>query len=522
MSGRRRILVQFLLAVLLAAGGCATGDGNGGGGGNALVVAAAADESVLEPPFAANVATGYNNANAPVFETLVELTPDYTVAPLLATSWEFRPPNTWRFQLRPGVTFHDGQPFDAKAVEYNATEFWAELGILALGPESVAVVDDLTIDLTPTVPNRRLVEQLVHPLLGLKAPGTYAGPGATSENRPTGTGPFKFSSYRNDVQLDVERNDAYWGPRPKVDRITFRFLPDAQARALALKAGDVDAAYDFRPDAPGDAGGTSGITVATSGIGAYDALLLSHRGSSPLRELAVRQAVASAVDRATIVDTVWDDAAEIIPSLVPPAMLGAGAGSVRGWAYDPALARRLLDESGWTSQGGGVRSKDGRSLDLVLRVYDADAHSRVPELIQRQLGEVGVGVRIDLDTTGYGESMAMGDGDLFLEIGNLYDANPLFPGALFTAAPTGFADYATSFGAGPQYDDVFTRGIGSPDIEEVRRLAGEAMHVVVDEVVAVVPVAGLKRVWGLRSDVRGFRPHPSDLSQTWEEVFVQR
>ncbi len=513
---RRRGVAVLVLAVLLVASGCGSGGGTGADG---LVIAAGDDESVLEPPFAANVATGYGNANASVFETLVELAPDFSVKPLLATSWELRPPNTWRFHLRPGVVFHDGQPFDAKAVEYNVTELWTELGVLALGPESVAVIDAATIDITPSAAAGNLVGQLAHPLLGLKAPGTYAGPGTSSENRPTGTGPFQFSSYRNDVELKVDQFDDYWGPQPRLETMTFRFLPDAQARTLALTAGDVDAAYDYRAEGQDD---RSDVTVATAGVGAYDALLLSLKGDSPLHELPVRQAVASAIDRSAIVETVWKDAAEVTPSLVPPALLGVGTASVDGWAYDPAHARRLLDESGWAQVGDDVRTKDGRALDLTLRVYDPDAHNRVPELLQRQLAEVGVRVRIDTDPTGYGESLEMGDGDLFLEIGNQYDANPAFAGALFTDAPGGFADYATSFGAGPEYDQVFTRAIAATNPDEARRQAGAAMHLVVDEVVAVVPIAGIKRVWGLRSNVRGFVPHPSDISQQWDEVFVDR
>lgn len=519
MSRRRAVAVRVFLAVLLVASGCARG--SGGGSSDGLVVAARADESVLDPPFAANVASGYGNANAPVFETLVELAPDFTVRPLLATSWEFRAPNTWRFHLRPGVTFHDGQRLDAKAVHYNVSDLWTELGILALGPDSAEIVDDLTIDLTPTVPNRRLVEQLVHPLMSVKAPGTHAGDGSSPEKRPTGTGPFKFSRYTPKVQLEVTRFDDYWGPKPRLGEITFRFLPDGQARAQALRAGDVDAAYDFRTDGQGT-GGDSGVTVATSGVGAYDALLLNLRGTSPLRELPVRQAVASAIDRKAIVDTVWKDAGEVTSSLVPRALLGTGVDAVRGWAYDPARARGLLDGAGWRQVAGGARSKDGRRLEMTLRVYDADAHSGVPELLQRQLADVGVTVKIDTDQAGYGESLEKGDGDLFLEIGNQHDANAIFAGALFTAAPGGFADYATSFGAGPRYDEVFTRAIASPDAQEARTVAADAMRLAVDEVVAVVPLAGIKRVWGLRANVRGFQPHPSDINQKWNEVFVER
>lgn len=115
------------------------------------------------------------------------------VKPLLALSWELRPPGTWRFHLRRGVTFHDGQPFDAAAVASNVTELWSKVpGPDLLGPRSATVIDSHTVDLTPTAPNLRLVEQLVHPRHGLRAPGTSAGLGTEPATTPTGTGPFRF------------------------------------------------------------------------------------------------------------------------------------------------------------------------------------------------------------------------------------------------------------------------------------------------------------------------------------------
>ena len=73
-----------------------------------------------------------------------------------------------------------------------------------------------------------------------------------------------------------------------------------------------------------------------------------------------------------------------------------------------------------------------------------------------------------------------------------------------------------------EYDQNFTKAIQSPDTEEVRRLAAEAMHIAVDTVVAVVPIAGINRIWGLRRNVRGFAPHPSSVNQKWSDVYATR
>ncbi len=532
----RRLLALFLVALVLFTAACATdksGSTSGGGGSQAtagavkpeLVVAVGKDNDRLAPAARANVATGYGDANAPVFEPLVVLAPDFSIKPLLATSWEFRAPNTWRFRLRPGVRFHNGAAFDAKAVAYNVTDLWGTDVSLSLGPSSAVVVDDLTIDLTPIKPNLRLVEQLVHPLDGIRAPGTYAGAGDTPESTPTGTGPFKFLSYRTGESLEVERFDGYWGERAKSQRIKFLFLPNTEARMLALQAGRVDAIYDFPREQAGLFAGSKELTTVKSPVGAYDALLLNIKGKEPydiLTDIRVRQAVAAGIDKATIVNNVWKGNAEVMNTVIPAPVLGASASMVKGIAFDLARARRLLDDAGWTVGTDGIRTKAGRRLQLTMLVIAAELQVPMPELVQGQLKTIGVDVKIEVpsDPAVYRERLEKGQGDMFAEVGNQNDGNPIFLGALFTAEPGGFADYAAAFGAGADYDKVFTKAIGSPDTDEVRRLAAQAMKIAVDDIVAVVPIAGISRIWGLRPNVKGFTPHASNVNQRWADVYV--
>ena len=494
----------------------------------ALVVAAGEDGSQLEPPAQANVATGFGNANAPVFETLVALAPDFSIKPLLATTWELIPPNTWRFHLQAGVTFHNGTPFDAAAVVDNVTRLWAPdlINVTSLGPDSATVVDPLTVDLTPTKANFRLLEQLVHPVYGIQAPGTSAGAGTAPDSTPTGTGPFKFARYRMDVELEVVRFDGYWDPKAqaKAEKITFRFLPEGNARVLALEAGDVDAIYDV-PRQLASTIDDPDVVIVKSAPGGYDALLLNAKGTAPhdiLTDLAVRQAVAHGIDREAILEDVWRGNAEVMDTVIPAPVLGAHASLVKGYQHDRAEAGRLLDQAGWALGSDGVRAKDGRRLELTLVVDDAEGQRPVPELVQSQLKDIGIAVTLDApgDPNVYFDKLLQGDGDMFVETGSQNDANPIFLGGLFTAEPGGFDDYASHFGAGPEYDQIFTRANSSPDTEEVRRLAAEDMHIAVDTVVVVVPIAGIDTIWGRRRNVEGFVPHPSAVHQRWSDVYA--
>ena len=110
--------------------------------------------------------------NINVCEPLVALGPDYEVLPLLATTWEYVGENTWRFSLRRGLKFHDGQEFTAEAVKYTLDRIARTGGgVIKVGPDSVNIVDDSTVEITPTKPNMRLVEQLTHTKNGMLAPG---------------------------------------------------------------------------------------------------------------------------------------------------------------------------------------------------------------------------------------------------------------------------------------------------------------------------------------------------------------
>ena len=534
MSGLRRFWLIALLAITVTVGACTTTDQSTPNPAPAglvkpeIVVAAGVDSNRVEPAFRANVATGAgDSANAPVFEPLVSLAPDFTVKPLLATGWQFRAPNTWRFTLRQGVRFHNGASFDAKAVAYNVTELWAKEadGILSMGPESAAVIDDFTVDITPTKPNQRLVEQLVHPLRGIRAPGTFAGAGTSPENTPTGTGQFKFTSYSKGDSLKVDRFEGYWGTKAKSERITFRYLPDENSRVLALKAGDVDAIADFPREQATQFASDRDIATVKSPVGTYAALLLNHLGEAPydiLSDPKVRQAVATGIDKSTIVNNVWKGNAEVTNTLIPTAVLGRNAGAVKGYAFDRAQARRLLDEAGWAPGPDGIRAKGGRRLELTLLAGNVNVVRPTPELVQSQLKDIGMDVKLDIPSSPatYFDRLGKGQGDIFVETGNQNDANPAFLGGLFTAVAGGFADYAKWFAAGPQYDQVFTAAVTSPDIEETRRLAAQAMHIAVDDVIATVPIAGIYRIWGLRPNVQGFQPHPSNINQRWADVGV--
>jgi peptide/nickel transport system substrate-binding protein len=472
-----------------------------------MLVVGAAEDAYETKGAEANV--GQYPLNANIFEGLVHMDADYNVVPALATEWQFQAPNTWRFTLRRGVKFHDGTAFDANAVKYTFDRI-AETGggTLGLGPESTKIIDDFTVEVTPKIENRRLVEQAVHPTYSIVAPRTTPG------DKTIGTGPFRFVRYRKQQEIEVARWPGYWGKKAQLDKVQFRFLPEPNARRLALEAGEVGLVVDVPREAV-ETLEVKGFMVMNSPVGAYSALyqnISGKKGYTALQDSNVRHAIGYAIDRNALIDGVFEGLAEDEQTMIPARLLGdQNAQKVEGFTYDPDRARELL---------GGKRVK----LQFVNGFPSAQAHGAVPEFLQDQLCEVGIDVDIvkTPDSASYEERLVAAEGDLWIEQGSQNDANPAFLPALLFWSVGLFGDigYQQLFAPGKKFDDLVVKALASPDSEEVKSIVGDAMRVLVDEEAVVIPLAGIYRINVMREAVRGFKPHPSGLQVRYEEVFL--
>jgi peptide/nickel transport system substrate-binding protein len=489
-----------------------------------LIVGVTADDYRIDPPERANV--GYYPLNTNIFEALVRLTADYQIEPMLAESWEFVDPNTYRFTLRQGVSFHDGTPFTADAVVWSMGRIaQAGGGILLIDENSTKAVDDFTVEITPTQPNRRLLQQLNHPNESIVAPNSNP-----AETR-IGTGPFREVEYVREDRYVVEAYDGYWGDdKPRVGRITFRFYPDPTTRVLALQSGEVDVIREVPPEAAAQLAADGQFQVLTSGVGAYQALYVNIHGQEPYdlgADPAVRQALAAAIDKDTIVNGVWQGYADPSATMIPPAILGPAAGTVAPITTDPERAKQLLDDAGWAPGASGVREKEGRQLKLTMIVGfpSAEIHRSMPEFVQAQLRDIGIEVEIvqTPDTATYEGRLAGGEGDLWAEAGSQNDGNPCFlPDLLFsTPLPDGkpeAAMYGNAFAPGEAFDAFIADCRAAESIEAVQEAAAGAMKVVIDDEFVVLPLAGTRQIYGLSGQIEGLDPHPSGLNQRWTTV----
>ncbi|MDQ6806608.1 MAG: ABC transporter substrate-binding protein [Actinomycetota bacterium] len=488
--------------------------------GGMLKVGADADAYVLSGA-AANV--GQYPLNANIFEGLVRMDPNYGIVPILATSWTLQPGNTWRFTLRRGVKFHDGQPFNAKAVKYSfdliATKGMG--GTPGFAKHGTVIVDDYTVDVTPAFPNARLVEQIVHP------ENYVIAPGSDPVKHPTGTGPFQYVSYQHQQQLVVRRFAGYWGKPALLDGITFSFIPDSNARLLALESGSIDVML-IAPSQDAADLKSKGFTVGVSPVGAYEAFYCNiggKKGYTICQDSGVRKAIEYGIDRTALIKGIYGGEAAPEQTMIPSRLLGAAeAAMISGYTYDQAKAKQLLDSAGWTVGASGIRSKAGKplSLQLIDGFPSPDSHTGVPEFVQAQLKQIGIDVKIIVtpDSASYTARMNALQGDLWLEQGNQNDANPSFlPALLFSKKGLfGGSAYQTMFAPGGSVDVLINKALATPSETEVKSDVAQAMHVLIDQDAIVVPLAGIPRIVATTNKVHGFDNEPSQLQVRYDGV----
>jgi peptide/nickel transport system substrate-binding protein len=320
-----------------------------------------------------------------IFDGLVTLDPQMNIVPDLAERWETPDPRTYVFHLRHGVKFHDGRPFTSADVKYTFDSLTSgEVTSLKRGTfpmlESVDAPDAHTVVFHLSEPYASFVWNLTAMAMGI----VPAGSGHEPTSDPIGTGPFRFVRMMQDQDIVLDRNVDYFGGVPKIPEARFRVVPDAITRALELRKGtaDIGGVTSLTPDMvdalikePGivadDQPGTQIAYVSFN----FDDPILAHR--------EVRQALAYATDRATLIRYLLRGQARAASSLLPPNHW-AYEPNVRQYPYDPAQAERLLDAAGFR------RGRDGVRFNVTMKTSTEESTRVLSEALAGEWKRVGV------------------------------------------------------------------------------------------------------------------------------------
>ena len=343
-----------------------------------IVISVTTEPSTLDAQVvndrAARVVTG-NISEALLFRDRgAQLTPG------LAIDWRNVDETSWEFTLRPGVTFHDGSPFNGEAAAYSvnrmvAEDFETQRGSYIRGIAGAEVVDDTTIRVLTDGPNAILLLQMA------QVPMVPAGAGDEMNEAPIGTGPYRFVEWNRGESIIAEINPDYWGDGGTIPRFTVRIIPDAQTALAALQNGEVHLVLDILPEQVDLVPQFKSVAATEFSYVAFNTFVPEM--SSP----DVRIAMNMAIDKELLAETIYEGFGRPNQAQhMAPGSTGFNP-DVGPYPYDPDGARALLAEAGYA---------DGFEVTLNIPIGRYLRAEESGRLIAQQLRDVGLDVALRL------------------------------------------------------------------------------------------------------------------------------
>ncbi|HIC95431.1 TPA: ABC transporter substrate-binding protein [Candidatus Bipolaricaulota bacterium] len=326
-----------------------------------------------------------------IFEGLVQRDVNGEIKPALATSWERIDLYTWRFTLRQGVKFHNGNDFTWEDVAFSferlrdpeVSEFvyWGEI------VESVEPVggDPWTIDIKTTEPIPYFVDNSHQVPFIMDKESTETRSVAEVAAHPIGTGPYKFVEWVKGAYLKLEANEDYWGGPPPVKYVEFREIVDPSTRLAAIETGEVDIIQKVPLELFDRATANPDLEVITRPARRAMFLGLRHTPGFPGSDIRVRRAIYMAIDVEELIETIMFGHATPAAQINDPPTLGYNP-EIKRLPYDPEEAKRLLAEAGYP---------DGFDITLKCPTDRYVMDEETAEAVAKYLAKVGIRVELD-------------------------------------------------------------------------------------------------------------------------------
>ena len=332
--------------------------GDSGDGGSAeLTIALGSEPTTLDPQLRED--GGERAVSDNVYETLMARTPEGDLVPGLAAEMPTQVDDvTWEFKLREGITFHNGEPFDADSVVHSLEritdeDFASEQASFVSTFASAEAIDESTVHITTTGPD---------PLLPTRMYWTKMVPTEASEadgfaDEPVGTGPYRFVEWVKGDHVTLERNPDYWGDNASnVESVTYRFISEPSTRLSALLADEIDLMTNLLPE------DVERAPKSASVQGVENPILILNATGGVTEDVRVRQAMNYAVDKQALANDLFEGyAVEAACQILSPQFTGYND-SLEPYPYDPERAQELIAEAGAEGATVEIIGTSGRWL----------------------------------------------------------------------------------------------------------------------------------------------------------------
>ncbi len=433
-----------------------------------------------------------------IFENLVTFDLNMKVIPALATSYENVDDTTWRFKLRRGVKFHDGTPFNAEVAKFNLLRMKdAPRGKPYFGMITEVVVEhEYTIVVKTAKPFAPFIKNMCIPVGGMMSPQSIKKYGKDVTAHPVGTGQYKLKSWRPKEKLVLERNEEYWGQKAKLKEFVMLPIPEEGARNMAFEADQIDVISDFLPHRIERYKKDKNIQVITGP--ATRLVWLGINDSDPvLKNVKLREAIAYAVDRDTLVEHVVEGLAINAQTVIPEIIMKSK--KKYKFDYDPQKAKKLLAEAGYP---------DGLTLNLWTPEGRYLKDRQIAEAIQGQLAKVGIKTNLRVMEWGaYLDSLFRHEQQLWI-IGwgfSTGDPDAALRGVFYSTSKFNFTAVKN-----PKIDKLLDTAVATLDAAKRDKMYEQLQQMIIDEVY-MIPIYHKMNIYAVRHNVHDFFPTPLEL-----------
>jgi peptide/nickel transport system substrate-binding protein len=455
-----------------------------------------------------------------IYEPLVRRGRDLRIEPALAVRWHQEAPDRWRFELRRGVQFQDGTPFTAADVVFSLTRArspTSEIGNALASIRSVDRIDDYTIDITTNVADPILPEELpLWDIMSAKwcaehdasepAAAAASGDGYTSDHA-NGTGPFMVEERQPEKLTVLVPNPHWWDePQHNLDRVEFRPMTGT-AGVTALLGGKLDVLYFVPPQSTDRIARAKAVHMVQGPELRTIMLGFNYRqepladsdvkGANPFRDRRVRQAFYQAIDETTIKDKVMRGFATPTGLIVGPGINGFDPALNQRLAYDPAAAKALLAQAGY-SRGFSV------GMDCPNDRYLND--EAICDSVVAMLAKIGVKIRLNAQTRGkfFAKLMTRSQGSSFYLLGWLPETYDALDALVNLAATPDKQAHRGDANFGGFSDPALDRLIAAIASETDSNKRVDLLHKALEQVkqdIAYIPLHQQDLVWAVRDNI---------------------
>lgn len=474
-----------------------------------MTIANQADVVKMDPAYTTDTPT--SNVTNQIFDRLVQRDNKGIVIPGLASSWTVsKDMLVWTFHLRKDVVFHDGTPFNARAVKFTFDRLkdpaMASPGAKDVkGIKEVVVKDDYTVEFVLASPNVAFLDMIImSQRCAIVSPAAVQKWGKDFTSHPVGTGPFKFSEWVPDTRVVLVRNEKYWQGAPKLDRLVFRPIPDAATQLVELETGGVDMILKVLPTDLAKVKANRNLRLFS--VPDFAALyVFMNCQKAPFDDVNVRRAINTAIPVSKILQAFLRDSAVALDSALPKASWAYTRPRTQ-YPYNRAKAADMMKKAGWVdTDKDGILEKNGKKFEVTLYTPDGryQMDKEIAGVVQEELKKIGIKVNIKvLEWGAYLDAVDAGEHDLcILGWSQSHPEPTYFLNYQFKKHPDGWANDA--FYEDNEATALLNKGETTVDREQRKAIYAEFLeHVAKDA--PFVPLYSANLTFAARTWVKGY------------------